>query len=112
MKSLVLVLITVTLSACAVSRGSFVPITAGHPASLQAEEAEIVDPGRALSANTHAAAERTPSKSELPPSHAHYVCPMHADVGSDVPGNCPRCGMALKEQKPEASQEEHVHDHR
>ncbi len=25
-----------------------------------------------------------------------YTCPMHADVKSDNPGECPKCGMALK----------------
>ncbi|HEY4800471.1 MAG TPA: heavy metal-binding domain-containing protein [Bacteroidia bacterium] len=24
-----------------------------------------------------------------------YTCPMHAEVKSDKPGNCPKCGMAL-----------------
>lgn len=24
-----------------------------------------------------------------------YVCPMHADVTSSTPGDCPKCGMAL-----------------
>lgn len=24
-----------------------------------------------------------------------YVCPMHADVKSDAPGKCPKCGMNL-----------------
>ncbi|MFV5699783.1 heavy metal-binding domain-containing protein [Flavobacterium sp. ZT3R17] len=24
-----------------------------------------------------------------------YTCPMHPEVQSDVPGNCPKCGMAL-----------------
>jgi hypothetical protein len=27
--------------------------------------------------------------------HGPYVCPMHADVVRDVPGACPKCGMAL-----------------
>jgi hypothetical protein len=27
---------------------------------------------------------------------AMYTCPMHADVKSDKPGECPKCGMALK----------------
>ena len=34
--------------------------------------------------------------------HAHqYICPMkeHADVVSDKPGNCPKCGMKLVEKK-------------
>ncbi len=26
---------------------------------------------------------------------ATYVCPMHADVTSSSPGDCPKCGMAL-----------------
>jgi protein-arginine kinase activator protein McsA len=28
---------------------------------------------------------------------AKYVCPMHADVQSDKPGECPKCGMTLKQ---------------
>ncbi len=28
-------------------------------------------------------------------SQATYVCPMHADVTSDKPGTCPKCGMRL-----------------
>lgn len=26
---------------------------------------------------------------------AMYVCPMHPEVTSNAPGNCPKCGMAL-----------------
>ena len=37
----------------------------------------------------------------LQPSHdrnvaARYTCPMHPEVISDVPGDCPKCGMALE----------------
>jgi Cu(I)/Ag(I) efflux system membrane fusion protein len=28
-----------------------------------------------------------------------YTCPMHSEVVSDKPGNCPKCGMALVEKK-------------
>jgi transcription initiation factor IIE alpha subunit len=28
-----------------------------------------------------------------------YACPMHADVKSDKPGKCSKCGMDLKEVK-------------
>jgi hypothetical protein len=28
-------------------------------------------------------------------THARFVCPMHADVTSTRPGNCPQCGMRL-----------------
>ena len=30
---------------------------------------------------------------------AIYSCPMHPDVSSDHPGNCPKCGMALRRVK-------------
>jgi predicted RNA-binding Zn-ribbon protein involved in translation (DUF1610 family) len=36
-------------------------------------------------------------------SKKEYVCPMHADVTSDKPGECPKCGMALVEQKMDMS---------
>ena len=26
---------------------------------------------------------------------ATYTCPMHPEVKSDQPGNCPKCGMKL-----------------
>jgi hypothetical protein len=28
-----------------------------------------------------------------------YTCPMHADVTSDKPGTCTKCGMNLKQTK-------------
>jgi hypothetical protein len=28
-----------------------------------------------------------------------YTCPMHPEVKSDKPGQCPKCGMALVEKK-------------
>ncbi|MBE0423581.1 MAG: hypothetical protein IBX66_06535 [Lutibacter sp.] len=34
-----------------------------------------------------------------------YSCPMHADVKSDKPGSCPKCGMDLKEKKMEMKKE-------
>lgn len=27
-----------------------------------------------------------------------YTCPMHPEVQSDQPGNCPKCGMELVEK--------------
>ena len=28
-----------------------------------------------------------------------YVCPMHPEVTSDKPGECPKCGMTMGEKK-------------
>jgi len=38
-----------------------------------------------------------------------YACPMHADVRSDRPGDCPKCGMALKPTKTPPAPGEHRH---
>ncbi len=111
MKLLATFLIATTLSACAVSRGGFAPITGSHPASLHAEEGDIADPGMSLVPSAHPAPTGEHPGLEGAVSPAHYVCPMHSDVSSDSPGKCPRCGMALKEEKPDAGQEGHVHDH-
>ena len=27
-----------------------------------------------------------------------YTCPMHPEVKSDQPGNCPKCGMKLEKK--------------
>jgi Cu+-exporting ATPase len=37
-------------------------------------------------------------------SAAKYTCPMHPEVQSDQPGNCPKCGMALEPARPAARQ--------
>ena len=41
---------------------------------------------------------------------ADYTCPMHADVHSDNPGKCPKCGMALVKKemdKPDSDKSMH-----
>ncbi|MGB5007863.1 MAG: heavy metal-binding domain-containing protein [Ferruginibacter sp.] len=37
-----------------------------------------------------------------PASAAVYTCPMHADVKSDKPGKCDKCGMDMKEKMKQA----------
>jgi Cu+-exporting ATPase len=38
-----------------------------------------------------------------------YVCPMHPEIESDKPGNCPKCGMALELARPVASQQKVIY---
>jgi len=67
------------------------PLDEHSPASPQAAEAPLPRASRAF--------EKLDD--DAPPAgagHTHagaYVCPMHEDVVSDAPGNCPRCRMAL-----------------
>jgi Cu+-exporting ATPase len=42
----------------------------------------------------YAAVEKPPAPACKPVS-VEYTCPMHPEVRSDAPGNCPKCGMAL-----------------
>ena len=48
--------------------------------------------GSALSVHSHANQQATTGDGQ---TAAYYVCPMHADVMSAIPGKCPRCGMEL-----------------
>jgi predicted Zn-ribbon and HTH transcriptional regulator len=38
-----------------------------------------------------------------------YACPIHADVQSDKPGECPKCGMTFKQAVHEEVSEEDSH---
>jgi len=55
----------------------------------------------------HAAPETTRPREAAPhtPARAEsggYTCPMHPEVQSDTPGDCPKCGMALEPVTPQA----------
>jgi hypothetical protein len=41
---------------------------------------------------------RTDHKTEIRQG-VKYTCPAHPEVVQDVPGSCPKCGMALVEKK-------------
>jgi hypothetical protein len=47
-----------------------------------------------------------PSRTEVSSKEEEfYVCPMHADVLSDKPGKCPKCGMTMvRTARPEAAE--------
>lgn len=46
-----------------------------------------------------ATATTTHEHESAPKAAVVYVCPMHPEVTSDKPGECPKCGMALVEKK-------------
>jgi hypothetical protein len=43
---------------------------------------------------------RLPVPDPAPVKGAVYTCPMHPEVRQDGPGDCPKCGMALKPLAP------------
>jgi len=104
-----------SLCACATAGGTFAPLGAEHPASAEAPEVPITDPSAILRAPEAAPLEvlAAPARVESDHgqgAHGNYVCPMHPDVASDSPGNCPRCGMKLVPRPAEPKGEEHPHE--
>ncbi len=51
-------------------------------------------------------AHKAASKAE---TAGKYTCPMHPEVQSDKPGNCPKCGMALEPSQPAAQKQKVIY---
>lgn len=71
-----------------------------HPEVLRDRPGDCPKCGLALQAGTgprDAAkdARGTVERKEVDMADKQYTCPMHADVRSDKPGKCPKCGMQL-----------------
>ncbi len=49
------------------------------------------------SCGSNSAKEKPSATKEV--ASVQYTCPMHSEVISDKPGDCPKCGMALVEKK-------------
>ena len=72
------------------AQGAPAPIV--RPTDLNATEKQIVP---APDPESHPVSPNA-SKTPAPDNKSVYVCPMHAEVRSDKPGACPKCGMKLQ----------------
>lgn len=96
----------------------------GHPANAESEFFAFSPPGNPFShavapVNAPEPSDANDETDRMPDmNHEHsaspngvgltiYSCPMHADVRSDRPGTCPKCGMQLVPSK--ASPPSHDH---
>jgi Cu+-exporting ATPase len=76
-------------------------LTSGPPNTRQAGDVAHEQHGQ------HA--PRQTASSGQQQSAAKFICPMHPEVQSDQPGDCPKCGMALEPARPAARQQKVVY---
>ena len=74
------------------------------PSVLQLPEVPVVAPafpipGDAASGTLRPSGPSDHSNHDTAAEIGPYVCPMHADVTSDSPGSCSKCGMALVKKR-------------
>ncbi len=56
-----------------------------------------------MSTEEHAGHQMHSADTKAPENKMNYTCPMHPEVQSDKPGNCPKCGMKLVVDKTKSS---------
>src|SRR5438552_4125940 len=67
------------------------------------------DDSKPMPAHQHGSAAPATTPSTSPTTTALYVCPMHKEVASNTPGNCPKCGMKLVAKKNAATSDHGGH---
>lgn len=111
-------LIILLLSGCVRTR-TIAPVGVGHSASPQSASVVFIKPEnpflQPIDPSTGSAESDSSMESMLGMGQGSsgliiYSCPMHADVRSDRPGNCPKCGMTLKPMEmPSIEKPQHRH---
>jgi len=51
------------------------------------------------------------NKKETKQQPVTYTCPMHPEIHSSKPGNCPKCGMKLVKEKPKPVKKQPMQKH-
>jgi Heavy metal binding domain len=78
-----------------------------HGAAAQPEKKAVADEMKKTSDEMKATSGAMKKRSdEMTPHATIYTCPMHLEVRSDKPGNCPKCDMKLVPKK-EGAHENH-----
>lgn len=102
-----LICLEIVSAGCGSTRAA-TEIGAGHPASVDSASVLFTAPADLFTGAIEPGAEPDPGVPGAAVSGGLtvYTCPMHEDVRSDRPGECPKCGMDLKRADAPTS-----HDH-
>ena len=83
------------------------PVGDDHPASPSAAEGIVPQLSYTLNSDDFEVPRKQQSHERdadhaIAPEGVIYTCPMHPEIRSAQPGQCPKCGMRLVEKEPAA----------